>query len=133
MNKRDKIREMKNVVEKMAKLNAIRKSMYDGAVEELGLIDDDFTFDFFHNGPYSRKQAENILSVEFPLRERWKRFPKIVNAAVARCNPYEQGKQAFHQGVCLIHNPFAKWSNEYNRWYAGWKDEWWRTATWRPR
>ncbi len=84
MNKRDKIREMKNVLEKMEKLKAIRKSVYDGMIEELGLIDDDITFDFFFNGPYSRKQAENVLSVEFRMRERSRLFPILRTRASDR-------------------------------------------------
>lgn len=46
---------------------------------------------------------------------------------------YDRGEKAFHAGIPLIHNPYPRYSPEGERWHEGWKNEWWRTATWRPR
>ncbi len=45
----------------------------------------------------------------------------------------ETGKKAFNDGVPLIDNPFPRYTHAYDLWKEGWRDEWWNTATWRPR
>ena len=47
--------------------------------------------------------------------------------------PLEQGAKAFSDGVPLIHNPYLRYTHEWDLWNEGWRDEWWSTATWRPR
>ena len=47
--------------------------------------------------------------------------------------PREQGKKAFDDGVPLIDNPYLRYTHEWDLWNEGWRDEWWSTATWRPR
>jgi hypothetical protein len=46
---------------------------------------------------------------------------------------FEEGAKAFNEGVSLCSNPYARFSKPGERWHEGWKSEWWRTATWRPR
>ena len=47
--------------------------------------------------------------------------------------PLEQGAKAFSDGVPLIHNPYLRYTHEWDLWNEGWRDEWWSTATRRPR
>ena len=43
--------------------------------------------------------------------------------------PLEQGAKAFSDGVPLIHNPYLRYTHEWDLWNEGWRDEWWSTAT----
>jgi hypothetical protein len=47
--------------------------------------------------------------------------------------PLEQGAKAFSDGEPLINNPYLRYTHDWDLWNEGWRDEWWRTATWRPR
>ena len=47
--------------------------------------------------------------------------------------PLEQGAKAFSDGVPLIHNPYLRYTHEWDLWNEGWRDDWWSTATMRPR
>ncbi len=39
--------------------------------------------------------------------------------------PYEQGRQARRNGLSLMSNPYARYSQPAQRWNAGWHDENW--------
>ncbi len=77
------------------------------------------------------RAGEGFIEKMKPMADR---FAGIVNSVPVRgMTPLEQGAKAFSDGEPLINNPYLRYTHDWDLWNEGWRDEWWRTATWRPR